>query len=320
MRRSLMLVRPALKEYRTWTTDSRRWSNYLPRPDDIIVGTAPKCGTTWTQQIVSSLIFQDAHPRSIPDVSPWIDRRFAGPVSDTYAALETQPHRRFIKTHLPLDGVPLYDNVRYIHVARDGRDAVMSMHNHFSGYSEANRQNLDRIGLEDPVIAKPYPRIENSPAEFFRRWISTPVIPGESDGSPTISFFDLEVSYWSERRRRNVLLVHYNDLKADLDGEMRRISTFLGISINQDAWPSLVNAATFETMRAAGDELMPLLRKTLADGANRFFHKGTSGRWRDQLTGSDLALYDAKVRQKFSPQLAAWIEGGRLAAGDPAAT
>jgi aryl sulfotransferase len=315
-----MLVRPALREYRTWTTDSRRWRDYSPRPDDIVIGTAPKCGTTWTQQIVSSLVFQDSNTRSIPDVSPWIDRRFAGPVSDTYAAMEEQSHRRFIKTHLPLDGVPLYDTVRYIHVARDGRDAVLSMHNHFGGYSKTNLETLDRIGLEDPVIAMPYPRVPDSPAEFFRRWISTPVVSGQLDGSPTISFFDLEVSYWRERHRSNVLLVHYNDLKADLDGEMRRISAFLDIPMNDAVWPSLVNAATFESMRAAGDELMPLLKKTLADGATRFFHRGTVGRWRDILSDEDQALYAAKVRQKFSPQLAAWVESGRLIVGDPASS
>jgi len=315
-----MLVRPALKEYRTWTTDSRRWSLYSPRPDDIVIGTSPKCGTTWTQQIVSSLVFQDPRARSISDISPWIDRRFAGPVSATYALMAAQRHRRFIKTHLPIDGLPLYDDVRYIHVARDGRDAAISMHNHFSGYSKANLDNLDRIGLEDPIIAEPYPRVPDSAADFYRRWISTPVVPGSSDGSPTISYFDLEVGYWNERRRRNVLLVHYNDLKADLDGEMRRISTFLDIPVNEDIWPSLVNAASFESMRAAGDELMPLLKKTLADGADRFFHKGTIGRWRDVLTESDLALYEEKVRQKFSSPLAAWLERGRLVAGDPKQT
>jgi hypothetical protein len=51
-----MLVRPALREYRTWTLDSRYWNGYAPRPDEIIIATAPKCGTTWMQQIVSSLV------------------------------------------------------------------------------------------------------------------------------------------------------------------------------------------------------------------------------------------------------------------------
>ena len=35
-----MLVQPALREYRTWIVDSRRWEKYQPRAGDIIVGFA----------------------------------------------------------------------------------------------------------------------------------------------------------------------------------------------------------------------------------------------------------------------------------------
>ncbi|MBP6014145.1 MAG: sulfotransferase domain-containing protein [Alphaproteobacteria bacterium] len=312
-----MLIRPARREYRTWTLDSRRWADYKPRPDDIVIATAPKCGTTWTQQIVSSLVFQDAKPRPIPKVSPWIEARFRGFAEDMFANLESQTHRRFIKTHLPIDGLPLHDDVRYIHVARDGRDALMSMHNHFTGFAPGQLENFDQIGLADPVIAQPYPRLPADAAAYFRLWITTPVVPGQTEGIPGPSFFDLEVGYWAERHRANVLLVHYNDLKADLDGEMRRISSFLDIPIDESVWPSLVGAANFEAMQAAGEDLMPQAKTLFSEGTRRFFNKGTNGRWRNVFTESDLALYDAKAREKFSPGLAAWLEGGRHAAGDP---
>ena len=104
-----MLIRPAQREYRTWSLDSRRWGPYTPRPDDIVIATAPKCGTTWTQQIVGSLVFQDAKPRSIPVVSPWIDARFRGTTAEVHANIEAQTHRRFLKSHLPVDGLPLHD-------------------------------------------------------------------------------------------------------------------------------------------------------------------------------------------------------------------
>jgi len=312
-----MLMRPALREYRTWSLDSRRWANYRPRSDDIVIATAPKCGTTWTQQIVASLVFQDAQARPLPTVSPWIDARFRGFSEEVLANLEAQRHRRFIKTHLPVDGIPLYDEVRYIHVARDGRDALMSMHNHFTGYTSAQYENFDRIGLEDPVIGRPYPRFPSDPAEFFRIWISTPAVPGDAEGTPGPSYFKLEMGYWAERRRPNFLLVHYNDLKANLDGEMRRISSFLGITVDENIWPSLVSAASFESMRAAGAELMPQTKAMFPEGARRFFNKGLNGRWRDILTADDLARYEAKVRERFSPGLAAWLEGGSHLAGDP---
>ena len=114
-------------------------------------------------------------------------------------------------------------------------------------------------------------------------------------------------------------MVHYNDLLDDLDGEMRRVAKFLDIPINQAVWHSLVQAARFSDMQAAADSLMPHLRLTRTDGPRSFFHKGAIGRWRDILTPDDLALYENKIRSKFTPALAAWIEGGRKAAGDPRA-
>jgi aryl sulfotransferase len=312
-----MLVRPALREYRTWSLDSRRWADYAPRLDDIVIATAPKCGTTWTQQIVSSLVFQDAQARPLPSVSPWLDARFRGFSEEVHANLQAQTHRRFIKTHLPVDGLPLFDEVRYIHVARDGRDALMSMHNHFTGYSASQFENFDRIGLDDPAVGRPYPRFPANPAAFFRVWISTPAVPGHTEGTPGPSFFDLEAGYWAERHRPNVLLVNYCDLKADLAGEMRRISSFLDIAVDETVWPSLVAAASFESMQAVGGELMPQTRTMFPEGSQRFFNRGVNGRWRDVLTADDLALYDEKVCEKFPPGLAAWLEGGRLLAGDP---
>jgi len=104
-----MLIRPASREYRVWTTDSRRWAHYQPRPDDIIIAASAKTGQTWTQQIVSSLIFQDAVARPLLQVSPWIDRRPFGSVEDLFERIEAQKHRRFLKSHLPIDGLPLYD-------------------------------------------------------------------------------------------------------------------------------------------------------------------------------------------------------------------
>jgi len=310
-------IRSALREYRTWTTDSRRWRDYEPRPGDIIIATSPKCGTTWMQQIVSSLIFQDPTPRSLATVSPWIDGRATGSAEEVHNILRGQTHRRFPKSHLPIDGLPLYDEVKYIHVARDGRDACMSMHNQYMAFSAAQIDRFDRIGLDDPVLGRPFPPIPKSPAEYFRLWISTAAVAGQTEGIPAPSYFDLEAGYWAERRRANFLLVHYQDLLDDLDLEMRRIAAFLAIDVDEATWPSLVGAAGFVTMRTVADVLVPHVATSFSEGAQRFFYRGTNGRWRGVLADDDLHLYLAKTRTKFTPQLAAWLERGRHASGEP---
>ena len=55
---------------------------------------------------------------------------------------------------------------------------------------------------------------------------------------------------WARRHDANVVLVHYDDLVADLDGSMRRLAGLLGIPVDEERWPALVRAATFESMRA----------------------------------------------------------------------
>ena len=312
-----MLVRPPLREYRTWVLDSRYWDGYAPRPDDIVIATAPKCGTTWMQQIVSSLIFQDDRVRALPTVSPWVEARFRFTADQVSKILADLPHRRFLKTHLPFEGLPFYDEVNYIHVARDGRDAALSMHNHSTGFSDEQLAGFDVIGLADPVIGRPYERPPADPATFFRSWLAVKRVRSFVEGPPSPHFFDLEASYWAERRRPNVLLVHYADLSADLNVEMRRIAAFLGIEIDENIWPSLVHAAGFEAMKSSGDELMPQTKLMFAEGSKRFFNKGQNGRWRGVLSESDLALYADAVRKMRKPGLAGWLEGGRHKIVDP---
>ena len=312
-----MLVRPPWREYRTWVLDSRYWEGYAPRPDDIVIATAPKCGTTWMQQIVSSLVFQDARVRALPTVSPWVEARFRSTAEQMSKVLADLPHRRFLKTHLPLDGLPFYDEVKYIHVARDGRDAAFSMHNHFTGFSAEQLARFDIIGLADPVIGRPYERPSADPATYFRAWLAAKPERSSVEGPPSPYFFDLEASYWAERSRPNVLLVHYADLSADLEAEMRRIAAFLTIEINESIWPSLVNAAGFEAMKSSGDALMPQTKSMFAEGSKRFFNKGQNGRWHGVLSEGDLALYADAVRKMRKPGLADWLENGRHKNVDP---
>ncbi len=302
-----MAVHLPQREYRTWTVDSR-WVDYRPRPDDVVIATYDKCGTTWVQQIVALLIFQDTTPRPVMDISVWVDRRFGQPIEAVWARLETQTHRRFLKAHLPADGLPLHDGVRYIHVARDGRDAALSFHNHHMSFSPAGLDALDRAGLADPTIGRPYPRALPDPADQFHRWVTEGVVAGQTDGLPLLSYFEFERSWWRERARPNVLLVHFADLKADLGGEMRRIADFLGIAVAPDLWPGFVAAAGFGAMRRNGDTLLGSAATAFKEGGASFFHQGSNGRWRGLLREDDLGRYEAAL-SRLPPECSAWLGG-----------
>lgn len=313
-----MLTSSAKKEVRCWHGDSRLWETYMPRSGDIVIGTSAKCGTTWMQQIVCLLVFQSAEPRPIHRISPWLDNRFF-PVSaeERAAALEAQTHRRFIKSHLQFDALPIYDEVSYIHVAREGRDACLSWHNHRLIQKPEVFAALDAAGMSDPLVGRPGPRPKQDARDFFHDWMDESEFPHWKEAWPAQRYFEIERSYWAERKLSNLLMVHYADLIADLEGEMRRVSAFLNIPVSEQIWPGLVEAATFDSMKRHSAELGPDSERGFVGGMNGFLAKGTNARWRGVLTADDIALYEARVKRETTPALARWLEHGRLVAGDP---
>ena len=292
--------------YRHHHLDSTRWDAIRHRPGDIVVSTSAKAGTTWMQRIVSLLVFGTGPlPDVLQRVSPWIDRRFAEPLDEVVARIEAQRHRRFLKTHLPVDALRFDEDVRYVVVGRDSRDVFMSLWNHYRNYTDAMYAAL---AAGDPP-GEPFPRCPDDIRWLWSQWLTRASFEWESDGWPFWSHHYHASAWWAARHRDNVLLVHYNDLLADLEGEMRRVADHVGIEVDEEKWPALVDAARFQSMKGkAADLLGPMDR--FAGGADAFLYKGSNGRWREALTADDLALYDA-VAAKLDPEVRAWLEGGR---------
>lgn len=306
------LIKAPTRQVRSRIFDSARWDGYQPREDDIIIATYSKCGTTWMQRIVSMLLFQSAAPLPIWDLSPWLDMRLFGPIEAELAKAEAQTHRRYFKTHLPLDAIPIYTGVKIVHVARDGRDAAMSLHNHLANFRPELVAGVNAISRADPKFGNDY-AIPQDPAQFFSEWIHD----GGGQGDAGAGFYVVENSYWNERASENLLLVHYNDLKADRAAEMRRIADFLGIETPALLWQEMVAAAGFDVMKEQGNALIPAAAALWEDGPARFLNKGTNGRWQSVVSSDDLRRYEAQVKKHFAPELARWLEHGRLVAGDP---
>jgi len=306
------LVRPPLRGVRSRIIDSARWAAYQPRPDDIVIATFPKCGTTWTQRIVGMLLAGDAAPA--PVAGPWFDFRLRGPVEAKLAEAEAIPGRRHLKSHLPYDSLPVYEGVKFIHVARDGRDSAMSMHNHLRGFTPMMNEIMDQVSLSDPKFGDRSVPTPEDPALWFREWL----IDGGARGDPGASYWEVERSYWAARRDANMLMVHYNDLKADLAGEIARIAGFIEIEPADEVMEAIVAAARFETMKRQGPALMPGSEMAWVEGSQTFLNKGVNGRWQGACAAADIAVYEAKLAAEFTPALAAWLEHGRSVAGDPA--
>lgn len=308
--------------YRNFLVDSTRWDRFKFRSGDIVISTPPKSGTTWTQMICALLIFRTPKlEQRLADFSPWLDLALA-PIEDVIAGYECQTHRRFIKTHTPLDGIPYLEDVTYLCVARDPRDAFLSMDNHLRNTRPefAERMRATRAEIEDdsskPQSGPDPTQYDHAPTvkEYrrqFRDWIAVDGRPWSSNalnGAPTVLYH--VKSFWPFRHLPNIHLFHYSDLLRDLDGRMREMANALDIDIPEVLWPDLVAAARFENMKRNSESLVPEADKDMWNDPQQFFHKGTSGQWRDLLGEEELELYRKAMRERLDPDLAKWLENG----------
>ncbi|MBQ0982311.1 sulfotransferase domain-containing protein [Micromonospora sp. M61] len=286
--------------YRSDDEDSARWVGFPFRDGDIVISTRSKSGTTWMQMICALLVLGTPElPAPLNVLSPWLDW-LAEPQDAVYDRLAAQPHRRFIKTHTPLDGVPLDPRVHYVVVARHPLDMAVSL------YHQAG--NLDRFRLAEltgqPAPAGP-PRKRLPVEQWLPSWVDREVDPRtDLDSLPGVMLHLRDA--WARRDEPNVELVHYDDLLADLGGEMRRLADRWGIPVAAERWPELVEAATFGRMRERADRLAPDTLGVLRD-RRAFFRQGGSGQGRDLLDAAARARYQERVSALAPPDLLTWL-------------
>lgn len=286
--------------YRSSDEDSARWLDFPFRRGDIVISTRSKSGTTWMQMICALLIFQKPDlPAGLSELSPWLDWLIT-PCDQVYGLLAAQTHRRFVKTHTPLDGIPIDPRVTYIVVARHPLDMAVSLYH--QGDNLDRRRIRELSGQPEPAEpAPPRPPLR----EWLLSWIDREVTPQEEmDSLPGVMWHLADA--WARRGEANVVLVHFDDLLASLESEMRRLAERLGISVPGEVWPLLIEAATFEHMRATAGHLVPDPSGVLKDRA-KFFRVGKSGSGRSLLTDDELTHYRARTAQLAPADLLAWL-------------
>lgn len=284
------------------------WNDFRFRDDDIVISTYAKSGTTWTQQIVGQLIFNGAEGVPVNEMSPWLDLRVP-PAEVKLELLEAQTHRRFVKTHLPVDALVYSPKAKYIYIGRDGRDVLWSLYNH---HANANDAFYEALNETPGLVGEKLGRVTADVRAYFNEWL-------EKDGYPFWSFWENVSSWWAIRHLPNVLFVHFENLKRDMPREIRRMAAFLDIAVDERQWPAILEHCSFDYMKSHADTSAPLGGALWEGGASTFINKGTNGRWRDTLSAAECAAYETLAREKLGEACARWLMTGELAEAAQAA-
>ena len=232
-------------------------ANFVPRPTDVLITTAPKAGTTWMQQIVYQLrCGGDDEFGSIFDVVPWLEHPpFRGESLDgRLADLEKLPTPRLFKTHCLFEQTPGTDIAKIILTFRDPRDCCVSMFHHLQDTTDEIRQ---LHGYPDPPKT-----LEGC----FEMWLNSGM------------WYRNVASWWPERNRDNVLLLRFKDLKADLPGALAKIVSFLEWDLSDEALKATELRASFAWMKTHWKQFARLgADQPLAFKPGGFIRKGTVG-------------------------------------------
>jgi aryl sulfotransferase len=223
------------------------------------------------------------------------------PKEALHGLLAAQTHRRFIKTHLPVDALGIEPKARYIYIARDGRDVAWSCYRHQLNVSEVWYSLVnDTPGRVGP----PFERPTSDFRHYFLEWLAR-------DGHPFWPFWDNVRSWWAVRDLPNVRLVHFTALKRDLPNEIRSIARFLDISIDETRFPTIVEHCGFAFMKANAPRITPGGGAFFGNGGAAFFDNGGNGRWQDALTEVDCRRYEETAERELGPACAQWLATGK---------
>ncbi|KAL4825138.1 hypothetical protein H8958_015494 [Nasalis larvatus] len=234
--------------------------NFQAKPDDLLIASYPKAGTTWTQEIVD-LIQNDGDIEKSRRASIQLRHPFLEWIRMTHSGIDhanAMPSPRTLKTHLPVQLLPpsfWKENCKIIYVARNAKDNLVSYY-HFQRMNKA---------LPDP----------GSWDEYFETFLAGNVVWG--------SWFDHVKGWWKKKDSHPILYLFYEDMMKDPKREIRKIMEFLGKNLKEEILDKIVYNTSFDVMKKN-----PMTNYENEIKMNHhlspFLRKGVVGDWKNQFT------------------------------------
>ena len=242
------------------------YQNWTPRTDDVFIASFPKSGTTWTQQIVR-LVYSRGQVHeddpSLHAIIPWLDDSEDLP---DLSVVDDIPSPRVFKSHNPYDLLPqrLTDDNRLIYVTRNAKDTAVSMYFHTFGFW--------MYEYDEPI--------EHFIAEF---------IAGRVEYGPYWTHLS---SWYAQRERSNVLVLHYEDMQRDLAATVARVAHFLDQPLTNEEIERVAELSTFSSMKKDHRTSMQLWDEEQRKPGMPFMRKGKAGDWTNHITPELAQVFD----------------------------
>lgn len=252
----------------------RYYEEFTFRPDDILIITYPKSGTTWMQEIVP-LIMSGGDPASIETLHnwarvPWLEESLACTLN-----LEERPSPRMFSTHFQYDIMPpsFYEvKPKVIYVMRNPKDVLTSAFHYYEITS---------------FMVKPGPQ-----SEFLQKFLDGKVAFG--------SWFDHVKSWLSAEDKEHIMYISYEELSKDLKDSVTRIAQFLEKSLDTEVIEKIADRCLFKNMKKNKMSNYSAVPKEFMDQTkSEFLRKGVAGDWKNLLTAEETEHFDAVYKDKM---------------------
>uniref|UniRef100_A0A671WXE2 Sulfotransferase n=2 Tax=Sparus aurata TaxID=8175 RepID=A0A671WXE2_SPAAU len=255
-----------LKHFNT-SQNLKYFEEFSFRPDDIVIATYPKSGTTWSQEIVPLIVNGgDLTCLQSPnwDRVPWLEYDLN---------LEGRPSPRMYVTHLQYNMMPpsfFKVKPRVINVMRNPKDVFTSAIHYFEKAS---------------YHVSPGPQ-----TKFLHKFLDGKVAYG--------SWFDHVKSWLNAEDKEHMMHISYEEMIMDLKDSVSRIAQFLEIPLDDEVIEKIADRCLFKNMKtnSSNFSLSPLEIDRLAK--SEFMRKGIAGDWKNQLTVAEAEYFDAVYKDK----------------------
>lgn len=244
------------------------------RPDDILIATYPKSGTTWTQEIVP-LIMSGGDPASVEtlpnwDRVPWLEEQRACVLN-----LEQRPSPRIFSTHFQYNMMPppfFKGKPKVIYVMRNPKDVFTSSF-HYYGITS--------------FLVNPGPQ-----SEFLHKFLDGKVMFG--------SWFDHVKGWLNAEDKERIMYISYEEMIMNLKDSVARIAQFLEKSLDAEVIEKIADRCLFKNMKQNKMSNYSLVPCEFMDQTkSEFLRKGIAGDWKNQLTEAEAEYFDAVYRDKM---------------------